>query len=67
MDICADIDTVHCALATPEDISEAVVFLVADSGRCVSGTQLSVDAGGGGQGGQAHHFRAWRLKITWIL
>ena len=31
--------------AEPEDISEAVIFLVSDSGRYVTGTQLSVDAG----------------------
>jgi NAD(P)-dependent dehydrogenase (short-subunit alcohol dehydrogenase family) len=33
------------AWAEPEDISEAVIFLVCDSGRYVTGTQLSVDAG----------------------
>ena len=33
------------AWAEPEDISEAVIFLVSDSGRYVTGTQLSVDAG----------------------
>ena len=32
------------AWAEPEDISEGVVFLVSESGRYVSGTQLSVDA-----------------------
>jgi NAD(P)-dependent dehydrogenase (short-subunit alcohol dehydrogenase family) len=31
--------------AEPEDISAAVIFLVSDSGRYVTGTQLSVDAG----------------------
>jgi SDR family mycofactocin-dependent oxidoreductase len=39
------INAMPVAWAEPEDISEAVVFLVADSGRYVSGTQLSVDAG----------------------
>jgi NAD(P)-dependent dehydrogenase (short-subunit alcohol dehydrogenase family) len=39
------INAMPVAWAEPEDISEAVVYLVADSGRYVSGTQLSVDAG----------------------
>jgi SDR family mycofactocin-dependent oxidoreductase len=39
------INAMPVAWAEPEDISEAVMYLVADSGRYVSGTQLSVDAG----------------------
>ena len=39
------INAMPVAWAEPEDISDAVVYLVADSGRYVSGTQLSVDAG----------------------
>lgn len=39
------INAMPIAWAEPEDISEAVIFLVSDSGRYVSGTQLSVDAG----------------------
>ena len=39
------INAMPAAWAEPEDISEAVVFLVSESGRYVSGTQLSVDAG----------------------
>jgi NAD(P)-dependent dehydrogenase (short-subunit alcohol dehydrogenase family) len=39
------INAMPIAWAEPEDISEAVVFLVSESGRYVSGTQLSVDAG----------------------
>jgi NAD(P)-dependent dehydrogenase (short-subunit alcohol dehydrogenase family) len=39
------INAMPVAWAEPEDISEAVVFLVSESGRYVSGTQLSVDAG----------------------
>jgi Enoyl-(Acyl carrier protein) reductase len=39
------INAMPIAWAEPEDISEAVLFLVSDSGRYVSGTQLSVDAG----------------------
>jgi NAD(P)-dependent dehydrogenase (short-subunit alcohol dehydrogenase family) len=38
------INAMPVAWAEPEDISDAVVYLVADSGRYVSGTQLSVDA-----------------------
>jgi len=39
------INAMPVAWAEPEDISDAVLYLVADSGRYVSGTQLSVDAG----------------------
>ena len=39
------INAMPIAWAEPEDISEAVIFLVSDSGRYVTGTQLSVDAG----------------------
>jgi len=39
------INAMPIAWAEPEDISEAVIFLVCDSGRYVTGTQLSVDAG----------------------
>jgi len=39
------INAMPIAWAEPEDISAAVIFLVADSGRYVTGTQLSVDAG----------------------
>jgi SDR family mycofactocin-dependent oxidoreductase len=39
------INAMPIAWAEPEDISEAVVFLVSESGRYVSGTQLRVDAG----------------------
>jgi SDR family mycofactocin-dependent oxidoreductase len=39
------INAMPVAWAQPEDISEALIYLVADSGRYVSGTELSVDAG----------------------
>jgi SDR family mycofactocin-dependent oxidoreductase len=39
------INAMPVAWAEPEDISDAVVYLVADSGRYVSGTELRVDAG----------------------
>jgi NAD(P)-dependent dehydrogenase (short-subunit alcohol dehydrogenase family) len=39
------INAMPIAWAEPQDISEAVVFLVSKSGRYVGGTQLSVDAG----------------------
>ena len=39
------INALPIAWAEPEDISEAVIFLASDSGRYVTGTQLSVDAG----------------------
>ena len=39
------INAMPIAWAEPEDISEAVVFLVSESGGYVSGTQRSVDAG----------------------
>jgi NAD(P)-dependent dehydrogenase (short-subunit alcohol dehydrogenase family) len=39
------INAMPIAWAEPEDISEAIMYLVADSGRYVTGTQLSVDAG----------------------
>jgi SDR family mycofactocin-dependent oxidoreductase len=39
------INAMPVAWAEPEDISDAVAYLVADSGRYVTGTQLSVDAG----------------------
>ena len=39
------INAMPVAWAEAEDISEAVMYLVADSGRYVSGTQLSIDAG----------------------
>ena len=39
------INAMPIAWVEPQDISEAVVFLASESGRYVSGTQLSVDAG----------------------
>lgn len=39
------INAMPVAWAEPEDITAAVVYLIADSGRYVTGTQLSVDAG----------------------
>jgi NAD(P)-dependent dehydrogenase (short-subunit alcohol dehydrogenase family) len=39
------INAMPVAWAEPEDISEAVLFLAADSGRYVTGSQMSIDAG----------------------
>ena len=39
------INAMPVAWAEPEDISEAVLFLVADSGRFITGSQMSIDAG----------------------
>jgi len=39
------INAMPIAWVDPEDVTEAVMYLVGDSGRYVTGTELRVDAG----------------------
>jgi enoyl-[acyl-carrier-protein] reductase (NADH) len=35
----------RCPWVEPEDISNAVLFLASDEGRCITGVPVSLDAG----------------------